>query len=108
MASIPRFAILVLVGCSGEPSAAPTSPSAPAPAPVRDAGAPVPTAGSGSATACDCKDDDEPPPPTHDQLSLTKTDWKSLPGWADDKHAEAVPSFLRSCEKVAALKDSDP
>jgi membrane-bound lytic murein transglycosylase A len=111
MASIPRFAILVLVGCSGEPSAAPpTSPAAPAP--PRDAGAPVATAGSGSGSAavpvCDCEDDDEPPPPTHDQLTLTKTDWKGLPGWGDDKHAEAVPSFLRSCEKLAALKDSEP
>ena len=107
MPSIRWFAILVLVGCSGEPSAAP-GPTAPAskPAPVAAPDAGV-AAGSGSAVA-NCKDDeDEPPPPTHDQLTLTKTDWKSLPSWADDKHAEAVPSFLRSCEKLAALKDNE-
>ena len=104
-----RLALVLLVGCSsgpGESTAAPASPASPAPPIAVDAGA-----GSGSAVVtpvCDCKDEDEPPPPTHDQLTITKTEWKQLPGWADDKHAEAVPSFLRSCERLATLKDAEP
>jgi len=49
-----------------------------------------------------------PAPPTHDQLTLTKTTFKDLPGWIDDKHSEAVPSFLRSCEILAAQRDDQP
>ncbi len=48
----------------------------------------------------------EPPPPKHDQLKLTKVKFADLPGWADDRHAEAVPSFLRSCEVLAKLADN--
>jgi membrane-bound lytic murein transglycosylase A len=56
---------------------------------------------------CTC-DEPDVPPPTHDQLTLTKIAFKNLPGWADDKHAEAIPSFLRSCDKLAELKDDEP
>jgi membrane-bound lytic murein transglycosylase A len=62
------------------------------------------------AHAGDCPPEAEvpPPPPAHDQLKLTKVKYKDLPGWEADKHAEAVPSFLNSCAKLAALKDEDP
>jgi membrane-bound lytic murein transglycosylase A len=63
------------------------------------------------AEAGDCvcpPSEEEPKPPPHDQLKLTKAKWTDLPGWADDKHAEAVPSFLISCAKLAELKDNDP
>jgi membrane-bound lytic murein transglycosylase A len=61
------------------------------------------------AYAGDCPPEAEaPPPPAHDQLKLTKATWKDLPGWTDDKVSEAVPSFLNSCAKLAALKDTDP
>jgi membrane-bound lytic murein transglycosylase A len=47
----------------------------------------------------------EPPPPAHDQLKLTKVKFTDLPAWTDDKHAEAVPSLLRSCEVIGKLAD---
>ncbi|HVK85330.1 MAG TPA: MltA domain-containing protein [Kofleriaceae bacterium] len=51
---------------------------------------------------------EEPPPPRHDQLKLTKVKFTDLPAWADDKHAEAVPSLLRSCEVIGKLADGAP
>ncbi|MGE0549498.1 MAG: murein transglycosylase A [Kofleriaceae bacterium] len=50
----------------------------------------------------------EPPPPPHDQLELTRATFAELPGWAKDRHAEAIPSFLRSCAKLAELRDDQP
>jgi len=56
-----------------------------------------------------CKDDMiEGPAPAHDALTLTKAKFADLPGWTDDKLAEAIPSFLISCAKLAELKDGDP
>jgi membrane-bound lytic murein transglycosylase A len=46
--------------------------------------------------------------PPHDTLTLTRVAFSDLPGWADDRVAEAVPSFLRSCEKLKALRDDAP
>jgi membrane-bound lytic murein transglycosylase A len=61
------------------------------------------------AADCVCGPDDEAVrPPRHDQLKLKKVKWTDLPGWADDKHAEAVPAFLVSCVKLAELKDDQP
>lgn len=53
-------------------------------------------------------EDDKPAEPVHDQLTLTKVKFSDLPSWADDKHADAVPAFLRSCEKLAALPEMAP
>lgn len=50
----------------------------------------------------------EAPPPVHDKLTLTRATFAGLPGWADDRHAEAVGAFLRSCEVIARLKDDAP
>lgn len=74
-----------------EPDAAPVEPGAPLAAPP-------------------CAPDEEarPPEPKHDQLALTRIAFAELPGWADDQHAEAIPSFLRSCERLAELADSAP
>lgn len=71
---------------------------------------PLALSGCTIASAHDCppEADKALPPPAHDQLKLTKVKYKDLPGWDDDKHSEAVPSFLRSCAKLAVLKDSDP
>ncbi len=55
----------------------------------------------------DCEDT-EPPPPSHDQLTLTKAKFADLPGWSDEHPAEAVPSFLRSCARIAELADTAP
>ena len=41
-------------------------------------------------------------------LTLTKAAYTDLPGWAVDKLAEAIPSFLISCKKLGELKDDDP
>src|SRR5882724_9044127 len=45
---------------------------------------------------------------SHEQLTLTKVKFSELPGWADDKLGEAVPSFLTSCKRIGELKDDDP
>ena len=63
---------------------------------------------SAFADTCPPPEDAEPPPPKHDQLKLTKAKFADLPGWADDKHAEAIGSFLRSCVKIGELPDSEP
>ncbi len=68
-------------------------------------------AGCTVASANDCPpeaDKPQTPSPAHDQLKLTKAKFKDLAGWSDDKLAEAIPSFLNSCAKLAALKDDDP
>jgi membrane-bound lytic murein transglycosylase A len=59
------------------------------------------------AAHADC-DDTEPPPPAHDQLTLTKATFAELPGWKDDRPADAVTSFLQSCARISELADSDP
>ena len=46
--------------------------------------------------------------PAHDQLTLTKATFADLPGWTDDHPAEAVPSFLSSCARIAELADAAP
>jgi membrane-bound lytic murein transglycosylase A len=43
-----------------------------------------------------------------DALTLTRVAFADLPGWADDNLAEAVASFLRSCDKLHALADDVP
>ncbi|MBA2540835.1 MAG: murein transglycosylase A, partial [Deltaproteobacteria bacterium] len=109
------LALLIFAACSGEHYPTGEANAQPVPTPKPAAGsAAAPSAGSGSAapTACPCDDvtdrNDERKDPPHDKLTLTKVAFKDLPAWADDKHAEAVPSFLRSCEKLAVLKDADP
>jgi membrane-bound lytic murein transglycosylase A len=98
----------VLLGCAGES--------------VKDVAAP--TGGSGSdgaiamtdagvdAAPCPvcpvCVAEEETKSPAHDTLTLTKVKFTDLPAWSEDNHAEAIPSFLRSCERLATLKDDAP
>ena len=114
----------LVMGCRG--AEAPTSPraaagSTPAPrdAPVaQDAPASIvelgatPPADAGLAVTVPCTPDDsraiEGSTAPHDTLSLTKVAFADLPGWADDHLAEAVPSFLRSCDRLRALDDDAP
>ena len=76
---------------------------------VADAGAPD---AAGLAASCPCAPEEvstvEGATAPHDTLTLTKVAFQDLPGWADDPLAEAVPSFLRSCEKLQALRDDAP
>lgn len=43
------------------------------------------------------------PAPLPDRAVLTPSSFADLPGWAGDRHADAVPAFLRSCEKFETL-----
>lgn len=43
-----------------------------------------------------------------DRLTLEPARFADLPGWAADRHAEAIPAFLASCEAIAALPDRAP
>ncbi|HRI50376.1 MAG TPA: MltA domain-containing protein [Pseudomonadota bacterium] len=63
--------------------------------------------GCAKAEAHECVDATVEKPPAHDQLKLTKAKWSELPGWAEDKHHEAVSAFTVSCAKLAELKDDD-
>ncbi len=107
--------LIFLTACSGSDLPTGEASAQPAPAPKAGSGsATTPAAGSGSATRCPCDDEDttdrndDRKGAPRDELTLTKKTFKDLPAWADDKHAEAVPSFLRSCEKLNALKDNEP
>ncbi len=67
---------------------------------------------AGLAASCPCATDEprtiEGSTAPRDTLTLTRVAFQDLPGWADDKVAEAVPSFLKSCEKLRALRDDAP
>jgi membrane-bound lytic murein transglycosylase A len=47
-----------------------------------------------------------PPPP--DRLLLAPVAFAALPGWRDDRHAEALASFRRSCPVLLALPPEQP
>ena len=46
--------------------------------------------------------------PTEDRLVLEPATFADLPGWGEDAVEEAVPAFLRSCRRIAALPDDGP
>jgi membrane-bound lytic murein transglycosylase A len=90
-----NLVVVALVGCNSVGAQ---------PAPARDAG----TDALSLATAgCACAEE-ATPPPTYDELKLARVKFTELPGWADDKLSEAVPSFLASCAKLGELKDDEP
>ena len=64
-------------------------------------------AAAGPDCACGPSEAEAAAPP-HDELKLTRVKFDELPGWAGDHLAEAVPSFLRSCAKLAELRDDEP
>ncbi len=107
------LALLVfLTACSGSDYPTGEAIAQPAPKPGSGSGSAAPAAGSAAPTICPCdeetdRNDDRKGPP-HDTLTLTRKTFKDLPDWDKDKHSEAVPSFLRSCEKLALLKDNEP
>jgi len=115
---MPRWGTWVLLAtaaaCSGERThtgeavAAPTTPADASVAGATDAAAPADAGVAvGAIVPCHGDDDDLLPAP-HDTLTLTKATYKDLPGWGQDKPAEALPSFLRSCTQLATLKDNEP
>ena len=100
------FAFLGLLAACGSSEVRPQPSASPVVATVVDAGV------AADAAACPvcpiCTAEDTTPGPEHDTLTLTKVKFADLPNWADDKHSEAVPSFLRSCERLALLDDKAP
>lgn len=46
--------------------------------------------------------------PTEDRLVLEPAKFEDLPGWREDALEEAVPAFLRSCQRIATLPDDEP
>jgi peptidoglycan lytic transglycosylase A len=100
---------------SAPPGPAVRDAAPPAPAPPADAGpaaAAPPDAGAIAGAAAPCTTDDttavEGATTPRDTLSLTRIAFAELPGWTEDPLAEAVPSFLRSCDKLRALGDDAP
>ena len=52
---------------------------------------------------------EKPAAPTpEERLTLTRTSFAALPGWASDRTAEALPALLRSCARLAALPPDRP
>ena len=115
---------MILLGCGGAPAvrgpAAPPVVAVEPPPDAADAAEPADAAPPDAAepaaepadhppvAAAPCEAEATAAVPAHDQLSLTRVRFADLPGWADDKHAEAVPSLLRSCDKLARLAGSAP
>ena len=85
----PRALVLALVAACAAPSRAPAI-ARPAPPPCPEA-----PASAASSTG-------------DDRLTLEAVGFADLPGWRDDRHAEALPAFLASCETIAALPDRAP
>lgn len=48
------------------------------------------------------------PAPPPDRLTLTPATFSDLPGWAEDRTAEAWPALLRSCARVATQAADKP
>jgi hypothetical protein len=133
VAPVVALAVALVAGCRG--AEAPTGPlPSPLPQVRPDAGAPGAAGAPGSAEAQEARDagvgstadaasgggsalaaatpcttDDshtvEGASAPHDALTLTRVAFADLPGWADDHLAEALPAFLRSCEKLRGLAD---
>lgn len=86
-------AVGAIAACAG------TSPRPPASAP-RAAAAPAPCPDPEPTSAASSTGDDA--------LILRSVSFADLPGWSQDRHAEALPALLASCEKIAALPDRAP
>ena len=113
--SLVALACPLIVACGNHSPAAAADPNPASSArPVDvDAGvvdAPPAVDGGRAMATVPCAPDEEVAATgaSHDRLTLTKARFSDLPGWADDKLAEAVPSFLRSCAKLAAMHDNEP
>ncbi len=63
---------------------------------------------------CPCNATDTAPaaaglsPSVRDQLTLTKVTFAEVPGWSEDRHAEALPAVLASCDKLDGFSDGAP
>ena len=85
--------LVALAACSGGVARTPAGPRA-APG-VAAASCPEVEASATSSTG-------------DDALRLRPVRFADLPGWTEDRHAEALPALLASCEKIAALPARAP
>lgn len=58
--------------------------------------------------ACERKEEAKAPPPPPDALTLTAVGYGDLPGWADDRTADALPALARSCARLKSLPPDRP
>ncbi|MDH3229342.1 MAG: MltA domain-containing protein [Alphaproteobacteria bacterium] len=61
-----------------------------------------------AAVACEPEAEKPPTALPPDQAVLTPALFSDLPGWAGDRHAEAVPAFLRSCARFQTIPVDRP
>jgi membrane-bound lytic murein transglycosylase A len=101
--------------CSGTAASSPhdggseTAPVAVEPPPVTAPDDAPEVAGAPGAAPCPEPDDPaEVAQSTSDQLTLIARSFTDLPAWTDDRHAEAIPAFLASCDQLATIGDGDP
>src|SRR5687768_3092678 len=96
----PRALVLVAIAaCTGQ-SARASPPAAPRQRP-RASQAPAATAKPTRQASVTSSTGD-------DALRLGAVRFADLPGWSADRHAEALPALLASCQKIAALADRAP
>ena len=55
-----------------------------------------------------CGKEREAPPAPPERLTLAAASFADLPGWTEDRTAEALPALLRSCARLAAMKPDRP
>ena len=101
----PRTLVFAaLAACAGQsaPARAPAAPAAPrrpvekaAPSAAERPDRPERATSAASSTG-------------DDALRLKPVRFDDLPGWRADRHAEALPALLASCEKIARLADRAP
>lgn len=58
--------------------------------------------------ACERKEEAKAPPPPPDALTLTAVGFGDLPGWSDDRIADALPALARSCTRLKPLPPDRP
>lgn len=63
--------------------------------------------GAAAQTPADATDAADATSEGDERMTLVATDFATLPGWDDDRHADALAAFLRSCEKLAQLGDRE-
>jgi membrane-bound lytic murein transglycosylase A len=61
-----------------------------------------------AAAACEPESEAPPTAPAPDQAVLTPALFGELPGWSGDRHAEALPAFLRSCGRFRTIPVDRP
>ena len=96
------------VGSAGSAAAGSGSAGAGSGSAGTGAGSGAGSAADGAPAECPCPEAATDKSGPHDTLTLTPATFAELPGWADDKHADAVPSFLRSCAEITKLADGAP